>query len=211
MTQENTGTKKRAGSLKRTLIVTIIGVLILIALVIATVIIGKSNINGFVSDNQRYIISIEIIFMLVFFIEMLSRIITMRPSRTDLIDHSSIWRLIIRIVGYTLGTLSVISILASDTTLGISIGAIAGVVIAFAMQNIASSVLAAILIISTRMIKVGEEITINGITGTIADIGLTHTVLSVDEDVVMVPNSLIVANLVRRKKRFGGNSSAQDW
>ena len=88
--------------------------------------------------------------------------------------------------------------------LGISVGIVIGIVIAFATQNTASSVLAAVIIISTRMIRVGEEITIQGQTGTVHDIGLTHTILSVEDDVMFVPNSVIVANVVRRKKRIAG-------
>jgi small-conductance mechanosensitive channel len=185
--------------------------LLLVALVVATAIIGDKHDNTFVSDNQRYILSLEIVVLVVFLVEMLGRIITNRPNHSGLTDLSSNWRLIVRIVGYTLGALFVISILASSNTLGISVGAIAGVVIAFATQNIASSVLAAILNVSTRMIRVGEQITINNTKGTVSDIGLTHTVLSVDDDVVFVPNSLIVANLVRRQKRNGGINSVNDW
>jgi len=211
MLQPETDVKKSPRPPKKRIIVTITGVLLLAALAVATVIIGDKHIYAFISDNQRYILSLEIVMLVVFLVEMLGRIIITHPNHGGLADLGSSWRLIVRIVGYTLGALFVISILASSNTLGISVGAIAGVVIAFATQNIASSVLAAILIVSTRMVRVGEEITINSIKGMVADIGLTHTVLSVGEDVVFVPNSLLVANLVQRKKRDGGINSANDW
>ena len=96
---------------------------------------------------------------------------------------------------------SVISILASNATLGISIGAFAGVILAFSTQNIVGSVLAAIVILSTRMLRVGEESTINQTKGIIAEINLTNTVLSVGDNVVFVPNTMIISNMVQRKKR----------
>ena len=100
----------------------------------------------------------------------------------------------------------------SNATLGISVGAIAGVVIAFATQNIGSSVIAAVMILSTRMIRVGEEITIGQIKGTIAEINLTQTVLSVEDNVVFVPNSMIISNIVQRKKRnLDKNTNVRDW
>lgn len=198
--------KKTTVSLKRPLILTAIGLLVLIALIIATTEIGKRNIIDFVSNDQKYILSLEIVFLAVFFIEAVVRLITLGSNRPELAQHSASWRLIIRIVGYTLGILSVISILASNTALGISVGALAGVVIAFATQNIGSGVLAAILIVTTRMVKIGEEITVSGITGTVTGITLTHTVITVDEDVVLIPNSYLTANLVRRKKRNSGGS-----
>lgn len=211
MTPQEKSETEKSGSVKRNIILMVIGLLVLISLAVATAIISQNGINTFFTKNQRYILSIEIIVLAVFFIEMLAKIITLRSKNSEIAVHSSNWRLIIRIIGYTVGVLSVISILASNTTLGISVGAIAGVVIAFATQNISSSVLAAIVIVSTRMIRVGEVITIQNITGTITDIGLIHTHLSVDGDIIFIPNALIVANIVRRKKRVDSGVSIDSW
>lgn len=201
----------QARSHRRSLIVSGIGLALLIALIVATSIISKNGYNQFITKNKDYILSIEIILLVVFFIEALARIATLRLSRFEIPKYSSSIRLIIRIMGYTVGVASVISILASNTALGLSVGAIAGVVIAFATQNIGASILAAIVIIATRMIKIGEEITVNNITGTVGEIALTHTTLSVGDDVVFVPNSVIVTNWVRRKKRIVGDVDVNDW
>jgi small-conductance mechanosensitive channel len=166
--------------LKKPLIITVIGLGILVSLVIVTTEIGRRNIVAFITTNEKFILSIEITMLVVFFIEALVRVLSLLTNHIELAQNSANWRLIIRIVGYSLGILSVISILASNTTLGISVGAIAGVVIAFATQNIASSVLATILIVSTRMIKIGEVITVSGTTGTVEDITFSHTVITVD-------------------------------
>jgi len=62
------------------------------------------------------------------------------------------------------------------------------------------------------MIRVGEEITIGQIKGTIAEINLTQTVLSVEDNVVFVPNSMIISNIVQRKKRnLDKNTNVRDW
>ncbi len=196
---------------RRSIIVSSVVMVLLIALLVATSIISKNDINKFIAKNENYILSIEIIFLVVFFIEALARIATLRLSRFEIPKNSSSIRLIIRIVGYTVGLVSVISILASNTALGISVGAIAGVVIAFATQNIGASILAAIVIIATRMVKIGEEITVSGITGTVSEIALTHTTLSVGDDVVFIPNSMVVTNWVRRKKRISGDIDVNDW
>jgi small-conductance mechanosensitive channel len=85
-------------------------------------------------------------------------------------------------------------------------------VIAFATQNIVGSMLAAIIILSTRMVRVGEEITVNQTKGVIAEINLTHTVLSVGENVVFVPNSMVISNIVQRQKRtLDKDAGARDW
>jgi small-conductance mechanosensitive channel len=91
--------------------------------------------------------------------------------------------------------------------LGISAGAIAGIVIAFATQNLIGNMLAAVLIINTRMVQIGEEITVTDIKGIVADINLSHTIVHVDDDIVYIPNTVMVSNAVRRKKR----TSTDGW
>jgi small-conductance mechanosensitive channel len=211
MSQDINAVKSPVISHRRSLIASGIVLALLIALVVATSIVSKNDVNKFITKNENYILSIEIILLVVFFIEALARFATLRLSHFEIPKNSSNIRLIIRIIGYTVGVVSVISILASNTALGISVGAIAGVVIAFATQSIGSSVLAAILIIATRMIKIGEEITISGITGTVSEIALTHTTLSAGDDVVFIPNSVVVTTWVRRKKRHIGDVDVNDW
>jgi small-conductance mechanosensitive channel len=96
--------------------------------------------------------------------------------------------------------------------LGISVGAIVGVVIAFATQNTVGSVIAAVLILNTRMVRIGEEITIGQTKGIVSDINLTHTILSVDDSVFFVPNSLIISSVVQRKKRNSNkHPGVREW
>jgi small-conductance mechanosensitive channel len=107
---------------------------------------------------------------------------------------------------------SVVSILASNPTLGISIGALVGIVIAFSTQNILGSVIATILILSTRIVRIGEEITIGQTRGTVSDINLTHTILSNDENVVFVPNAMVISSIIQRKKRsFNKDANPRAW
>jgi small-conductance mechanosensitive channel len=46
----------------------------------------------------------------------------------------------------------------------------------------------------------------------VSDINLTHTVLSIDENVVFVPNSLIVSSIIQRKKRNSDkDAGVREW
>jgi small-conductance mechanosensitive channel len=51
------------------------------------------------------------------------------------------------------------------------------------------------------MVQIGEEITVTGVKGKVADINLSHTIVHVEDDVVFIPNTVMVSNAVRRKKR----------
>ena len=73
MTQpEKTEVNKSAGPPGRAILVAFIGVLVLIAAIITTVIIAQYGISGFITNNLRYILSIEIIILAVYFIEVLA-------------------------------------------------------------------------------------------------------------------------------------------
>jgi small-conductance mechanosensitive channel len=129
-----------------------------------------------------------------------------------MIEHGTRLRLIVRITGYSISSLSVISILASNATLGISVGAITGITIAFAIQNIAGSMLATVFLVSNHRVRIGEEITVSQTKGIVSDIKLTHTILSIGDDVVFIPNSLVMSSIVRRKKRnLDKDISVHDW
>lgn len=197
---------------KRPVIVTTLGAIITIILIIATLEISHRNINQFISTQQKYIISIETAILVTFIVEMLVRVVTMRLSTPKMMEYGARLRFMVRIFGYCVGLLSVVSILASNAALGISVGAIAGTLIIFSTQNLVGSVLAAVLILGTRMVRVGEEITVIQTKGTVSDINHTHTVISIDDDVVFVPNSLLLSSMVRRKKRNPNkDASVNEW
>jgi small-conductance mechanosensitive channel len=197
---------------KRPIIITCVGTIITILLILATLEVSRRNINTFISSQQKYIIAIEAVMLAIFIVELLVRLVTLLLHTPQMIEQGARLRLIVRIVGYFIALMAVVSILAANATLGISVGAIAGIIIAFATQNIVSNVLAAVLILSTRMVRVGEELNISQTKGIVAEINLTNTVLSVDDEVVFIPNSLIISSIVRRKKRNSNkDAGVRDW
>ena len=190
---------------RRWLAASIIAAVLSIAIILVTLEIVHRNLIPFVVTQQRYIISGEAALLGVLFTEMLARIVSHSLRDRDSKIFGARFRIMIRIAGYLVAIVSVISILAAHPTLGISAGAIGGVVIAFATQNIIGNMLAAVLILNTRMVHIGEEITVTGVKGIVADINLSHTIIHVDDDVVFVPNTLMVSQAVWRKKRTGSD------
>ena len=191
----------------RGIIFLLAGTLLGIALILVTLEISHRNIIHFVATQQKYIISAEAALLGVLLTEMLARISSHHLHERANVIFSTRFRIMIRITGYLIVIVSVISILASNPTLGISAGAIAGVVIAFATQNIIGNMLAAVTILNTRMVHIGEEITVSGVKGVVTNINLSHTIIHVEDDVVFIPNSVMVSQAVRRKKR----SDAGKW
>ena len=167
---------------------------------------------SFVATQEKYILSAEAAILSVFLVEILARIISHNAHTPEIVNYSTRLKIIVRIIGYLIASAAVVSILASNPVLAISVGTIAGVVIAFATQNIISSILATVVLLNTHMVRVGEEISISGVTGVVADIRLTHTIVSVADDIVYIPNSVMISAAVRRKKRTpDSNQDVQSW
>jgi small-conductance mechanosensitive channel len=201
MLKEDKSVDKARRVRKRPIIITLIGTVTMIILIIVTLEISQRNINTFISTQEKYILSIESIILVVFVVEMLARLVTLRQHTPKMREFQVHLRFIVRIVGYSVGLLSIISILASNATLGISVGAITGALIVVSAQNVLGSVWASIFIFTTRIIRIGEEVTVDQTKGTVADINLVHTVISVENDVVFIPNSVMISSAIRRKKR----------
>jgi hypothetical protein len=116
----------------RGIIFLLAGILLGIALVLVTPEISHRNIIHFVATQQKYIFSAEAALLGVLLTEMLARIASHHIHEQANKIFSTRFRIMIRLTGYLIVIISVISILASNPTLGIIAGAIAGVVIAFA-------------------------------------------------------------------------------
>jgi small-conductance mechanosensitive channel len=186
---------------QRWLVALITSAVLGIALILITREFFIQNIISLSVNQQKYIYSAEAALLGVMLTEMLARTVSHNTHEHERQFFGPRFRIMVRIVGYLTAIVSVISILASNPTLGISAGAIAGIVIAFATQNLIGNMLAAVLIINTRMVQIGEEITVTGVKGKVADINLSHTIVHVEDDVVFIPNTVMVSNAVRRKKR----------
>ncbi|HVP56831.1 MAG TPA: mechanosensitive ion channel domain-containing protein, partial [bacterium] len=198
-------TEERNSHFGRTMAVPVSGVILSIVLILVTLEIAHRGLIALVASEQKYIISAETALLGVFLTEALARGSSYGLRARDRQHAGARLRLTIRIVCYTILLVSVVSILASNPALGISVGAVAGVVIAFATQSIIANVLAAILIFNTHMVRIGEEITVVGVSGTVSDIRLAHTLVRSGDEVVYIPNSVMLSNAVRRKVRTKGD------
>jgi len=117
-------------------------------------------------------------------------------SSLDITIHSYI-KSAIKIV------LMIIWILTIASSLGLPIASIlavlgaAGVAISLALQSSLSNVAGGFLLLINKRFSVGDFIEVSGISGTVSEISLSHTVLNtIDNKKVYIPNSEVVNNLV---------------
>jgi hypothetical protein len=98
----------------------IVGVL----LIFVTLDIGRRDIFPFVTDQVDYIVAAESALVGILLIEVIGRIIVSQFRERGVLAYGFYVRTVIRIVGYLIIVVSIISILAANPALAISIGTI---------------------------------------------------------------------------------------
>jgi small conductance mechanosensitive channel len=121
-------------------------------------------------------------------------------------------RSIIRILSAIVIVAILVSYVSQNPAIAASIGAVTGIVIGFAAQNLIGNMIAGMYLAITRPFKIGDNITIFGNTGTVTDIGLLYCVLLMkDGDIVRAPSSLLLTtSIILREEKKPTNVYA-DW
>lgn len=120
-------------------------------------------------------------------------------------------RSIIRILSAIVMIAILASYVSQNPAIAASIGAVTGIVVGFAAQNLIGNMIAGMSIAITRPFKIGDKITIFGNTGTVTDIGLLYCVLLMkDGDIVRAPSSLLLTTSIILREEKPTNIYA-DW
>jgi small-conductance mechanosensitive channel len=195
----NPETEKKPVSSTRGLIIAFLFAIIGLALVILTIELSSRGTFPFVTSQRNHLIAAEVAVFSIFFVEIIGQLANKRLER-DALRRGMSARVIIRTAGYLVIGAAVISILASNSALAISVGTITGVVIGFATQNLFSNMLGGIILVVNRVVRAGDEITFMGNTGRFVEIRLIYTVIDSGDSLVFIPNSAMLTDAVQRKK-----------
>ncbi len=171
-----------------------------VIIIFATFYISDRHFFPFLNNYRSYVVSAETFLVSILLVEIIGRVVVFWFRERGALAYGIYIRTIIRVIGYLVAFISIISILASNPALAISIGTITGVVIGFASQNVTGNVLAAALLVTTRIVHVGDTVIVSGNTGKVSDITLIYTILDTEKGKLFVPNSIMVTTAVQRVK-----------
>lgn len=94
--------------------------------------------------------------------------------------------------------------LGIDTSSLLAILSIAGLAASLALQDCLSNLASGVMLLLSKPFRAGDYVTVGGVSGTVVQIGLTHTKLdTVDNQAILVPNSTVTSNIIT-------NVSAED-
>ena len=94
--------------------------------------------------------------------------------------------------------------LGIDTTSLLAVLSLAGLAASLALQDSLSNLASGVVILFSKPFKVGDYVTVAGLSGTVAEIGITYTkIITVDAKDILVPNKSITSASIE-------NFSAED-
>ncbi len=192
-------TEKKPESSARGIFIAFLFATMGVASVIVTIELSNRGSFPFVTSQRNHLIAAELAVFSIFFVEIIGRLANKHLER-DALRRGMSARVIIRTAGYLVVGAAVISILASNSALAISVGTITGVVIGFATQSLLSNMLGGIILVVNRVTRSGDVITFMGNTGRVVEIRLIYTVIDSGDSLVFIPNSAMLTNAVQLKK-----------
>lgn len=108
-----------------------------------------------------------------------------------------------KIVTWIIGFFVVLGMIGVDlTAFVVGMGAFS-IAISFAMKDIIQNLVSGVLLYADRPFKVGDSIKIKNYGGVVKKISIRSTTLREDDgDLVIIPNTMLVTNPVKRYKKF---------
>lgn len=152
------------------------------------------NLLGGISLS-RIISAALLLIICVFCIKLLMKAVNKMLTRSRLEQSiHSIVRSFAKIVLIFLTIMIVASSLGIDTSSLLAILSVAGLAVSLAIQDSLSNLASGIVILLSKPFKVGDYVTAGGFSGTVKEIGITHTRLAtVDNQIILVPNSSVTS------------------
>lgn len=155
----------------------------------------KSMIQGAADLTPRLIIAI-IVFSLFVFLAKFAKKITysLFRQKTDYQNLAVVFSRLSSLAVIVFGVLTILGIIFPSVTPAnlLSLLGVGGVAIGFAFKEIFQNFLAGILILLMRTFKIGDQIEVDGVEGTVEDIEIRATsIRTYDNRKVVIPNSTL--------------------
>ncbi len=169
-----------------------------------TVELSPTELLKYAAVIEKVLISLLILSITSFFSNLLPELLQVYISKTNLkFPTAGIVFVIIKLLVYILGILTVLSYLGIQVAHLITTLGIAGLAVSLALQGTLSNVFSGLNLIASRQIEVGDFVKLeNGEEGYVEDITWMNTVIrSGANNLVVVPNSRLVNSIVINYKK----------
>ncbi len=108
-------------------------------------------------------------------------------------------RSVFRIIGLVALLVAVVGSNVSPTAAA-ALGGFAGLVVGFATQQVLAQAIAGVFISIARPFRATDKIAVAGQEGVVEDITPLYTILETEKSHVLIPNSMLISNVITRYK-----------
>jgi small-conductance mechanosensitive channel len=177
-----------------------------ITIVVAGVIIGLTTQLdddtwlSFLAPHKTKLIVVEVGLFGVLSVELLVRSVSQYLRSRNAQQAAFVVRVSVRAACYAILTVSLVSLLAASPSLAIGVGSVTGLIIGLSAQATVGNAISGMVIAIARPFRIGDEITVMGVTGTVVEIAVMHTVLDTTDRLILVPSSTLMTQVVQRAK-----------
>ncbi|MBM3934653.1 MAG: mechanosensitive ion channel family protein [SAR202 cluster bacterium] len=158
---------------------------------------------GYFEPHRSRLVTGEVALIGVILVEIVAKAVLRHYERQNARQLGVIMRAVIRTISYIVLGVVILSILASNPAMAVSVGSLMGLVVGFSTQNIISNVIAGMFLAIGRPFKIDDEITVMGNTGRVSDFQVLHTMLETADRIVLIPNSTMLSQVILRNPKAG--------
>ena len=147
--------------------------------------------------------AVIVIFCVSIVFKLISRAIKSISPEKLLPQHNQLIRKIITYLSFTIVAMYVLSLFGIKLSAIWGAAGIAGVAIGFAAQTSVSNLISGLFVLSERVIKIGDFITVDGESGTVDSVGLLSVKIHTnDNQMIRIPNSTIINSALKNNNYF---------
>ena len=135
----------------------------------------------------------------------------LRRTRLDVSLHRFI-KTILRVVLYAAALLVIASYVGIDVTSLVALLSVVSLAISLSVQNALSNVAGGMMVLGTKPFKRGDYVSVDGLEGTIDEIGMVYTKLhTIDNRAVMIPNAKVSSATIENFSALGKRRLEQEF
>ena len=194
-------------SIRWRIVATAVAFVVALAAVTATVHLANNNVAVLLTTHKSRIVAAEIGVFGAILTELFAAVAIRLFERAGSIQVGIAVRAVLRVACYLAILVSIVSILSANPALAIGVGGVTGVLVAFSAQNLVANAFAGLFLAVASPFKVGEEITVMGLTGRVTDIRVMHTRLDLGERIALIPSNVMMTQALQRNPR----TRRMDW
>lgn len=154
---------------------------------------------------RHALIALAILAVSILVIQLLIRLVDrlLRKTRLDS-SHYRFLETLLRIVLYFCVLMMIASFLGIDVSALVALISVFTLAISLSVQNVLSNVAGGMMVIGTKPFKQGDYVSVDGLEGTIDEIGVVYTRLhTIDNRSVLIPNSKVAAATIENFSALG--------